>query len=134
MKEGQKAPFDGVLLDASATAKIIVDQQEFANQCKIETDKQVSTAKAKLNLDLANMKASRDALQKELDARIALKNEHIEFLEKQAVKNAKMSNNGKWWLVGGIAIGIALTIGGAFLIREIRNNQPIIINATSSGM
>jgi len=132
MKKGQKAPFNGVLLDAEAVARLMVDQKEAENKCKIETDKQVETAKAKLELDLANMRASRDALKKELEVRVDLKNEHIEFLEKQSIKNAKKVNNGKWWLVGGIAVGIALTVGGAFLIREIRTNQPIIVNTTGT--
>lgn len=132
MNEGQKAPFDGVLLDASAAARLMVEQQEADNKCRIETEKQVSTAKAKLELDLANMRASRDSLKKELEVRVNLKDEHIEFLEKHAVRNAKKANNGKWWLVGGIAVGIALTVGGAFLIREIRSDQPIIINTTGA--
>lgn len=129
LKEGQKAPFDGVLLDASAAAKLMVDQQASEAKCQIELEKEVEMAKAKLNLDLANMKAARDALEKELSVRISLKNEHIEFLEKEAEKNAKKANNGKWWLIGGVAVGIALTIGGAFIIREVRTNQqPIIVN------
>ena len=129
LKKGQEAPFDGVLLDASAAAKLMVDQQESENQCKIETEKEVATVKAKLDLDLANARASNEALQKELDVRVSLKDEHIEFLEKQTLKNAKKADNSKWWLLGGIAAGIALTIGGAFVIREVRGNQPIIINS-----
>lgn len=129
MNKGDKAPFNGVLLDAEAAAKIIVNQKEAENKCKIEIEKEVGIAEAKLLLDLENIKASRDALQKELDVRVKLKNEHIEFLENQAVKNSKKASNGKWWLIGGIAIGIALTIGGAFVIREVRGNQPIVITS-----
>jgi hypothetical protein len=127
--QGQKAPFDGVLLDAAAAAKLMVDQQTASQKCEIEIEKEVATEKAKLQLDLENTRAAKEALEKELDVRISLKNEHIEFLEKEAQKNEKKANNGKWWLIGGMAIGIALTIGGAFIIREVqRDIQPIVIN------
>jgi len=128
LQKDQKAPFDGVLLDPTAAAKIIVSQQQAEEKCKIEIEKEVAVSKASYELDLANLKASREALQKELDARILLKDEHIEFLENEAVKNAKKADNGKWWLVGGIATGILLTIGGAFIVREINSGQPIIVN------
>lgn len=132
MKKGEKAPFDGVLLDAAAAAKIIVDKQEAKRQCEIEIEKEVNLTKAKFTLDLENMRASRDALKKELDARIALKEDHIQFLEKEAIRNAKKASNTKWWLIGGIAIGIALSVGGAFIIREVRGNQPIVINSSGN--
>lgn len=128
LKQGEKAPFDGVLLDAAAVAKIIVEQQEQEAKCLIDINREVSLAQAKLNLDLENLRASRDALEKELKIRVALKDEHITFLENEVGKNAKKANNGKWWLVGGVAAGILLTIGGAFIIREIRSDQPIIVN------
>ena len=128
MKKGQEAPFNGVLLDASAAARLMVESQEAESKCHIETEKRVDIAKAKLEFDLANMRASRNSLKKELEVRVNLKDEHIEFLEKQAIKTVKSSNNGKWWLIGGIGIGIAVTIGGSFLIRQIRTDQPIIIN------
>jgi hypothetical protein len=128
LQKDQKAPFDGVLLDPTAAAKIIVSQEQAEEKCKIEIEKEVAIAKATSELDLANIKASREALQKELDTRILLKDEHIEFLENEAVKNAKKADNGKWWLVGGIATGILLTIGGAFIVREINSGQPIIVN------
>lgn len=127
LDKGDEAPFSGVLLNAAAAAKLMVDKEEEDNKCKIETEKQVSLTKAKLDLDLANMRSSRDALKKELDIRVSLKDEHIEFLENQAIKNSKKSINSKWWLVGGIVAGVALTIGGAFVVREIRSDQPIII-------
>jgi hypothetical protein len=128
LKKGDKAPFDGVLLDSVATAKLMVNQQQSEAQCQIEIEKEVSIAEAKLQLDLANLKAENQSLQKEIKVRIDLKNEHIKFLETEAAKNVQKANNGKWWLVGGVAIGIALTIGGAFIIREIRADQPIVIN------
>lgn len=128
MNKGEKAPFDGVLLDAAAAARVMVNQQEAEAKCQIEVEKEVATAEAKLELDLANLRASNEALEKELEVRTELKDEHIEFLEKEVGRNAKKANNGKWWLIGGVAIGIALTIGGAFVIREIRTDQPIIVN------
>ena len=129
LEQGQKAPFDGVLLDSAAAAKLMIDQQTSNQKCEIEIEREVATAKAKLELDLGNARAAKEALEQELSVRISLKNEHIEFLEKEAQKNEKKANNGKWWLIGGMAIGIALTIGGAFIVREVRRDtQPIVIN------
>lgn len=129
LEKGERAPFDGVLLDPAAAAKLMVDQQEADNKCQIEINKHVETEKAKLQLDLANMKASRDALKKELAIRMSIKDEHIKFLENDAVKNAKKSQNSVWWFMGGLAGGILLSIGAAFIIREARGTQqPIIVN------
>lgn len=128
LKKGEKAPFEGVLIDSAAAAKLMVNAQEAEYRCQIEIDKEVSKERAKLELNLENLRASRDALKKELDVRIDLKDEHIEFLEKEVVRNTKRASNGKWWLIGGLAAGIALTVGGAFIVREIRGNDTLVVN------
>lgn len=131
MEQGEKAPFDGVLLDAPAAAKLIVDQEEAEAKCQIEIDKEVEKVRAKLTLDLENMKAAKEAAERERDMRLALKEDHINFLEKEVENNARKAKNAKWWLIGGVAAGIALSVAGAFVIREIRPDQPIVVNTTS---
>lgn len=131
LKKGDKAPFEGVLIDSTAAAKLMVNAQEAEYRCQIEIDKEVAKERAKLELDLENLRASRDALKKELDVRIDLKDEHIEFLEKEVVRNTKRASNGKWWLIGGIAAGIALTVGGAFIVREVRGNDTLVVNTAN---
>lgn len=129
LRRGQKAPFQGVLLDAEAAAKLMAEKDEQEAQCKIEIEKEVEKERAKGALKIENLRATNESLQKQMDERIALKDDHIQFLEKEAERNAKKAGNAKWWLVGGIAGGILLSIGAAFIVREVRNNgQPIIVN------
>ena len=127
MRKGDKAPFDGTLFNPDAAAKILVDIENSDAQCLIETEKAVETEKAKLQLSLDNLRASYDALNKSSEERIQLKNEHIEFLENEGVKMAKKEKRVIWWLLGGIAGGIALTVAGGLIIREVRPQSIIVV-------
>ena len=128
IKSGEKAPFDGVLFDSVAAAEVIVDKQNSEAKCQIETEKKVEEEKAKLNLDIANLRAAVERSMKEKEMQEKVKNDHIKFLEKEAVKNVKKADNGKYWLIGGIAGGVLLTIAAGLIVQRARGNQPIIIS------
>lgn len=129
MKKGDRAPFDGTLFNKDAAAKILVDIENRERQCMIETEKAVETAKAKSQLELDNLSASYEALKKSSEARLDLKNEHIEFLEEEGVKMAKKERRTVLWLLGGIAGGIALTVAGGLIIREVRPQSVIVVES-----
>jgi len=80
LKEGQRAPFAGVLFNVPAAAKIKTDIETAAETCKIEKDRELDLASARSDLDIANLSASVEAVQKRLDATLELKNDQIGFL------------------------------------------------------
>jgi hypothetical protein len=127
MKKGDKAPFDGTLFNPDAAAKILVDIEHADEQCMIETEKAVEKEKAQFQLKLDNLQASHDALKQSSEERIALKNDHIKFLEAESTKMAKKEKRIVWWLLGGIAGGIALSIAGAFIVREVRQQPSVVV-------
>jgi hypothetical protein len=120
VEKGDKAPFAGTLFNVEAAAELTVNLENAKRECQLEIDKEVAISNAKLQLKLENTEAARDAAKRRADEIVALKNEQIEFLENQAVTSAKKQKNVIWWLVGGFLGGVAMTVGAAFVVGEIR--------------
>ncbi len=79
---------------------------------------------AKKGLEIANLRAARESAEERYKEITKLKNDQIEFLQKQAIQIAKKEKNINFYLIGGIAggviLGIGLTIGTAFIVKELR--------------
>ncbi len=122
IKEGQKAPFSGTLMDNNAVAKIIAEQDSQKEQCSIEKERELSLQKAKNDLETSNIKASKEATEERSKEIINLKNEQIKFLQNQAINVSKKEKNMSAILAGsiagGVVAGVLLTIAAAFVLKE----------------
>jgi hypothetical protein len=123
MKEGQKAPFDGILYSTAAAAQVQVDLENAEDECNILRKRDLDTQAARHELSLANEKAAREAAQKQLDQIVIIKNDQIQFLTKEIERNQKKNkfNWGPVWLASGVVGGILITIGAGYALGQIGN-------------
>lgn len=121
LKEGEKAPFAGTLFDVDASAQILVDKETEKERCKIEKEEALERQKALYELQLANANAAKEAAQQQLKEVLVLKNEHIDFLNKQIEKSSAKPKR-EWsavWFAGGLVGGIVLTAVSAYTFKQI---------------
>lgn len=124
IKEGQKAPFAGLIFNVAASAKMKVDKENATEQCRIEKDRELALAKAKSDLDIGNLNASVIAVQKRLDETMVLKNDQITFLnthiEKQNEKLNKRKNLSGLYVGLGVLGGVLITIAAGYAIGQVK--------------
>ncbi len=121
---GQRAPYPGILFSVPAAAKIKTNIETAAEQCKIEQDRTLALASARSDLDIANLSASVEAVQKRLDETLLLKNDQIEFLnthiEKQDEKLNKRKNLSGLYVGLGVLGGVLITIAAGYAIGQVK--------------
>lgn len=122
LKEGQKAPFAGVLFNVEAAAKVKVDVENAKEQCKIEAKRDQDLEKAKHEFSLARLRASEEAAKQQLALTLALKNDQISFLTSTVDRqNQKLAKNKNWnglYLGLGVLSGVLLTVGAGYAIGQ----------------
>lgn len=106
MKKGDKALFDGRLLNDAAIAKFIVENKTKVEQCNIQIEYEVgkANAKSKYRNDLLTAKCEAD--DQRLQDMITIRDDEIKFLRK-----SYEPPKDHWWLAGGFVVGAASAIG-----------------------
>lgn len=124
LSAGEAAPFDGTLFNEAAAAKVVVDIETQKEVCELDKNEALDRQKANHDLRVANLTAAKEAAERQAKEIVDLKNEQIKFLHEQAAKDSKKNKNVTGWLVGGVAggvlAGVLLTIGAAYVVKEIR--------------
>ena len=106
LKKGDKAPFDGRLLDNKAISSLIVENRLKVEQCNVEIDYRVKRAKAEEKYRFNLLSAKCEAADERLNDLIEIRNDRIKELKKQL-----KPNRSSWWFVGGFVTGVATSIG-----------------------
>lgn len=112
------APYAGVLLDPIAASKMIVDQKYLRVEIELELTKsfQQELADKRLSFDL--LKVNYDSLKTIHDETLALKNEQIKDLN-LLLKEEMSNNNSIWKVIGGMTVGIVLSVAVFYASVEI---------------
>lgn len=116
VQKGEAAPFSGTLFNTEAAARLLIDLESNSELCNIECDKKIEQKEAELKFDYDILKASHDALQIKYDETLIIKNNQIEFLEKQATK-PKIS--GELVFILGVVGGVGITMASAYTLNQI---------------
>ncbi len=116
MLKGQKAPFNGILLNAPAVATIKVELDTAKEKCAIEITKQVSVCQANCDLKLA---VSAAALEKEKaisSVLIKSRDQTIIDISKKLEDSEKSRPNPVVWAGVGIVAGVVVTLASVLVV------------------
>lgn len=109
LQEGQRAPFEGALLNPEASAEILSSYDEQQARCALELEYQLDIAGTEFKLREELLQVRLDTLEEQHTLLIQQKDEEIEGLHTII---QKQSPQYKWfWFVGGAALGGAVYYG-----------------------
>tara|TARA_R110002110_G_scaffold69713_2_gene187901 strand:- start:6570 stop:6980 length:411 start_codon:yes stop_codon:yes gene_type:complete len=109
IKQGQKAPYNGILYDYEANAVLLASKEKGQLECSLRLNHSLAKEKAKCDMLTSTVKASLDATAKKYDAILKIKNDQIDHLQKITLERPDRYNN--WWFAGGFIGGVALSLG-----------------------
>lgn len=118
LKKGQVAPYEGALLNAKAQAMILSTQETQQEDCDIQKKYELEKQKAKSDLELNSSKLQLEFSGKKLEEISKIKDEEIKRLGQVIIKQEK-SDYSKWWLAGGIVIGVVATVLLTLAIKKV---------------
>ena len=109
IKQGQKAPYNGILYDYEANAVLLASKEKGQLECSLQLKHSAAKGEAKCDMLTSTVKASLTATEKKYDAILKIKNDEIAHLQKITLERPDTYNN--WWFAGGFVGGVALSMG-----------------------
>jgi hypothetical protein len=109
IRQGQKAPYNGVLYNYEANAVLLTVKDKGQLECTLQLKYSLAKEKAKCDMLNSTVKASLEATEKKYDAILKIKNDEIEHLQKITLDKPNAYNH--WWFAGGVISGVALSMG-----------------------
>ena len=119
IRTGEPAPYDGVLLNTSAAARIFADKEYTAKECELRINFEVQKESLRMQLLLDTTRASLEATETRYTSILVIKDEEIERLS--TIANNRPNDYSVWWATGGVLVGIGLTIAVLYSVQETRN-------------
>tara|TARA_R100000951_G_scaffold101905_1_gene93778 strand:- start:582 stop:1031 length:450 start_codon:yes stop_codon:yes gene_type:complete len=110
IKKGQKAPYNGILLDKTAEATITAKRESAVKICEIDKNYTVKKLKTECNFNKRLLTIEKEADKKRYNNLMALKNAEVKRLE-TTLKKLQKPDYSKLWFVGGFVAGVSLSIG-----------------------
>jgi len=105
----QRAPFKGTLFDDKATAHLMSLPEYYREQCNINSQYKLDIQNEEFELQIKKLKGELSFQKEEITRITKEKNDIIDALEKElTIKN---KDHEKWYFIGGVALGVGLTIG-----------------------
>ena len=105
----EKAPYAGVLLDPVAASKMIVDQKYLRLEIELQLRKEFQQELANKRLAFDLLKVEHDSLQKIHKEITLLRDQQVNDLN-LLLKEEMGNDYTEWWILGGVAIGIVLSV------------------------
>ena len=118
LKKDDPAPYDGVLFDTNAAARLLADKEYNQIECNLKINFQIEKIKAKHALEMGTLQASFEALKGQNTSLLEIKDAEILRLQELALKNP--NDNSHWWLAGGVVAGIVTSIAIFYAAVEIQ--------------
>ena len=116
---GQPAPFRGTLFDPAATAYLLTMQERLEAVYQLDLDYRLAELEAEHELEMTNLDIRYTALSEEYQLRIDAKDLEIQQLNDSLSKLSR--NDRHWFVVGGFAIGVGVTVGIVAAINHASN-------------
>ena len=109
IKQGQKAPYNGILYNYEANAVLLASKEKGQLECSLQLKHSAAKEKAKCDMLTSTVKASLTATEKKYNAILKIKNDQIDHLEKITLDRPNAYSH--WWFAGGFIGGVALSLG-----------------------
>ena len=118
IKKGDPAPFTGTLFNTPAAVRLMIDLEFTQATCKLETDRQLGLLRSELQLKIDLCGARNEALMLRHTELLVIKNDQINFLEKQ-FRPRPWYQTTEFGIVIGVVLGIGITIGTGYALGQI---------------
>ena len=109
IRQGQKAPYNGVLYNYEANAVLLTVKDKGQLECSLQLKHSLGKERAKCDMLNSTVKASLEATEKKYGAILKIKNDEIGHLQKITLEQPNRYNH--WWFAGGVVSGVALSLG-----------------------
>ena len=116
IKEGEVAPYTGVLLNTIAAARVFTEKNYSNEECRLRIAYEVEREIARVNMLLESTKVSMEFMEKRYVSIISIKDTEIKRLSEVANNNNDYS---VWWATGGIVAGIGLTLAVVYGVKSM---------------
>ena len=114
----EEAPYAGVLLDPIAASKMIVNQKYLRAEIELGLRKEFQQELASKRLAFDLLKVEYDSLQKIHKEITLLRDQQINDLN-LLLKEEMGNDYTEWWIMGGVAIGIFLSVAVLYASVEV---------------
>ena len=114
----EEAPYAGVLLDPIAASKMIVNQKYLRAEIELGLRKEFQQELASKRLAFDLLKVEYDSLQKIHKEITLLRDQQINDLN-LLLKEEMGNDYAEWWIMGGVAIGIFLSVAVFYASVEV---------------
>ena len=118
LKINDPAPYAGVLLDPIAASKMIVDKKYSRIEIELELRKEFQKDLAEKRMAYDLLRVDYTSLKKIHEEILLLKEQQIKDLN-LILKEEMKDDHGQWWALGGVAIGIILSVAVFYASVEI---------------
>ena len=115
IKEGEPAPFDGVLLKTEDAATLLANLEQQNARCQANIDLAVSTASAAKQLELDTCNSNFEIRTELYNTQLAGYRDYSTFLENRIIK-PKLAP--EFVLIIGILTGVGITIGAGVAMNQ----------------
>lgn len=120
LKAGEPAPFDGVLMSHDVVAEIVVEMEHAHESCMIDLEGQRRLTAIEHEHKLAQCELIKRIETDRLNKLVEVKQQRIDFLEKRWTP-VPWYESPAFWYATGVASGIILTAGTAYLLLSVNN-------------
>ena len=119
LDKGKKAPFDGILLSDTAAAKLFAEIKFSKKECDLLLKKEVDLISAVNTGKIKSLELQLQIHTKKFEDMIAVRDDRINFLEKNYSPPAWYERN-ELWLTMGVVVGIGITVAAGYAIGQAK--------------
>lgn len=125
LRQDASAPFNGVLFNGPAVARVSVEFQAQQQRCQIERNHDVGLVLARYNADVASLRLAMDTQERTANVLLSGRDQNIARLNRllqtqTAASSGPHVTEGLIWAGGGLLVGV-LVVGG---IVVFANSHP----------
>lgn len=114
LKKGETCPFSGRLFNDEAVVDVIAGKEAAVKECELRKDFEWKTEMAKLQLKQDMLQAEYDILESTSKRLLAVRDEEIEILRKEA-----SFRRSTWVFFGGFALGTGASLATYYAATKI---------------